>query len=119
MLAMLGLLYLVEENCCKQYNMTKQTLDQPKLTSIIGIQCSKAIDELLYEAFVSGYSGFLDIWFAVNQQSDSIVLDVKSARVPFANSKLSSPNCSRYQIDSAKGTKPLVIFNTLQNNLDK
>jgi len=71
----------------------------------IKLQLEKATEDLLAEAYESGYSGYIDIWPIVSNNKNQLILEVSSKKVLTASSFLSHKEAMRYHVQQGKGCK--------------
>lgn len=69
------------------------------------LQLERAAEELLAEAYESGYTGYLDIWPVIKPKKNQLILEVESKKVLQAVSPMSHHEAMRYHIQQGKGCK--------------
>lgn len=69
------------------------------------LQLERAAEELLTEAYESGYTGYLDIWPLIKINRKQLVMEVESKRVLQSVSPMSHNEAMRYHIQQGKGYK--------------
>jgi hypothetical protein len=79
--------------------------EQEKAMYTIKLQLEKATEDLLSEAYESGYSGYIDIWPIVTNNKKQVILEVSSKKVLTASSSLSHKEAMRYHVQQGKGCK--------------
>ena len=88
--------------------MLKPVTKQEKLEYTLKMQAEIGREELLEEAYFSGYEGYLDIWLvSIKTEKKEIKLQLQSKRVPAYHSTMSHPDAVRYSILQKKGYKPV------------
>lgn len=68
-------------------------------------QLEKAVEELLAEAYESGYTGYLDIWPLIKTSKNKLVMEVQSKKVPQPAALFSHAEAIRYHVQQGKGCK--------------
>jgi len=79
--------------------------EQEKAVYTLKLQLQKATEELLAEAYESGYNGYIDIWPIVTNNKKQLTLEVSSKKVLVASSGLSHNEAMRYHVQQGKGCK--------------
>lgn len=85
--------------------MLKPITEQERAQYTLKIQLERATEELLSEAYESGYTGYLDIWPALKTKKNQIIMEVESKKVLQAVSPMSHNEAMRYHIQQGKGCK--------------
>jgi hypothetical protein len=79
--------------------------EQEKAMYTIKLQLEKATEDLLAEAYESGYTGYLDIWPLIKSNKKQLILEVESKKVLTSSSALSHKEAMRYHVQQGKGCK--------------
>lgn len=85
--------------------MLKPITEEEKAKYTFKIQLERAVQELLSEAYESGYEGYIDIWPEMKMDKKRIIFEVKSNRVLLSTSPQSASDAMRYHIAKNKGCK--------------
>jgi hypothetical protein len=79
--------------------------EQEKAVYTLRLQLEKGTEELLVEAYESGYTGYIDIWPVVNPKKNKIIMEIASKKVLQSVSPMSHKEAMRYHIQQGKGCK--------------
>lgn len=93
----------------KTYNrsdtMLKPITEVERAQYTLKIQLQKATEELLAEAYESGYTGYLDIWPVIKTKKGQLIMEVESKKVLHSSSSTKHEEVMRYHIQQGKGCK--------------
>lgn len=87
--------------------MLKPITEAERAKYTIKIHTERATQELLAEAYESGYNGYIDIWPIIKTKKDKLVLELKSKKVSTAVESLTSFEAVRYHVAPNKGVKKI------------
>lgn len=79
--------------------------EQEKAQHTLKIELQRATEELLSEAYESGYNGYIDIWPVVEAKKKQLVFTVQSKKITIATTDLSNKEAMRYHVVQGKGCK--------------
>jgi hypothetical protein len=79
--------------------------EQEKAVYTLRLQLEKGTEELLVEAYESGYTGYIDIWPVVNPKKNKIIMEIASKKVLQSVSPMSHKEAMRYHVQQGKGYK--------------
>ena len=79
--------------------------EQEKAVYTLKLQLQKATEELLAEAYESGYTGYLDIWPVIKTKKGQLIMEVESKKVSHSSASSTHEEAMRYHIQQGKGCK--------------
>lgn len=85
--------------------MLKPITEEERAKYTLKIQFQRGTEELLSEAYESGYNGYIDIWPLLTVKDNKLIMTVQSSKVPFVSTVNSHAEAIRYHICQHKGCK--------------
>ena len=90
--------------------MLKPITEEEKAKYTLKVQTERAIQELLAEAYESGYNGYIDIWPIINSEKKQIIFEIQSKKILTPSAEASNKFAVRYHVLQGKGCKKIKQF---------